>query len=240
MNNEQTINITPAGPELVVRHGDASRVYQYNGFEHTANSTDSLIALVKSKSNQPNCVIAYNETGIKVILDDQVQDRKQDRIIYNYKISQQYEEWRKILTNGVVFDQKEFIKFLQRREPGEIVDIEKLIVSIQQFKYVINITGDFTREDDHNYIFMTKIGEAEGSVKIPQLLIANIEVYNESGFLQPMELELEVHKPKSENEKPGFLLTCPKLSRYLKAAVNFETEHLKNELDGYLIVSGDI
>lgn len=238
-NNEQ-FNITTTGDALTVRHGEAPKPFVYDGFKHTADSTDSMIALVKSKGMQPNVVIAYSEKGIKAILDDTVKDRSQDRINYEFKYSQQYQEWEKILTKGSAFDQRDFIKFLQRREPDEIEGIESLIANLQNFKYAINTAADFSRADDQNYTFMIKIGEVEGSVKLPQFLTANIEIYNESKFIQPIELELEVYKPKSEGEKPLFGLTCPKLQRYLKAAVNFEIEHLKNELEGYLIVAGNI
>jgi len=238
--NSEEFNITTTGDALTIRRGEAPDIFTYAGFRHTVDSTDSLITLVRSKGVQPNTVISYNEKGIKAILDDTVKDRNQDRINYEFKFSQQYLEWEKILVKGSAFDQRDFIKFLQRREPGEIEGIEALIVSLQNFKYVTNINADFSRENEQNYTFMIKIGEAEGSIKLPQLITANIEVYNESKFIQPMELELEVYKPKSEGEKPLFALTCPKLQRYLKAAVNFEIEHLKNELEGYLIVAGNI
>lgn len=237
--NEQ-FNITTTGDVLTIRRGEAPELFTYDGFRHTADSTDSLIALIRSKGVQPNTVIAYNEKGIKAILDDTVQDRSQDRITYEFKYSQQYQEWAKILTNGSIFDQREFIKFLQRREPGEITNMESLSISLQQFKYVTNIAADFSRADDQNYTFMIKIGEAEGSIKLPQLITANIKVYNESKFTQPMELELEVYKPKAEGEKPLFALTCPKLQRYLKEAVSFEIEHIKTELKDYLIIAGNI
>lgn len=239
-NDKEQFNITTTGDVLTIRHGEAPETFVYDGFRHTADSTDSLIALVRSKGVEPNTVISYNESGIKAILDDTVKDRSQDRINYSFKFSQQYQEWQKILTNGSAFDQRDFIKFLQRREPGEIEGIETLIVNLQNFKYVININADFSRENDQNYTFMIKVGETEGSIKLPQLITANIEVFNESKFIQPMELELEVYKPKTEGEKPAFGLHCPKLQRYLKAAVNFEIEHLKTELDGYLIVAGNI
>jgi hypothetical protein len=234
------INGTPVGSVLEIRQGDAKRLYNYKGYSYTANSTDSLIKLVKSKGSQANSVIAYNDDGIKVILDDTVVDREHDRIGYSFKHSLQYEEWESILTRGCAFDQKEFIKFLQRREEGEVQDIESLMGAIQQFKYVTQITGDFTYDNNNNYTFGFKIGEAEGTVRLPQLLYVNIEVYLESGLEQMTEIELEVRRPKSENEKPTFVLTCPKLSRYLKTAVDHEITKLKTELDGYLIVAGNI
>ncbi len=239
-DSKQQFNITPASDALIVRHGEAPKIFVYDGFSHTADSTESVIALVRAKGVQPNTVIAYNEKGIKVILDDTIRDRSQDRVTYNFKLSQQYEEWKSILTDGIVFDQKQFIKFLQRRQPGEIENIEQLIVSLQQFKYFINISNDYTYADDTNYTFAIKIGEAEGSIKLPQMIQANIEVYNESGFFQVMEIELEVYKPKSQDEKPMFSLSCPKLKRYLKSAVDYEIEHLKTELKDYLIVAGNI
>ena len=239
-DKQEQIHITTTGDAITVRHGAAPGLFVYDGFKHTAESTDSLIALVRSKGVQPNTVIAYNESGIKAILDDTVKDRSQDRIAYEFKFSQQYKEWEKILTKGAAFDQRDFIKFLQRREPDEIENIEMLIANLQNFKYATNTAADFSRADDQNYTFVIKIGEVEGSVKLPQFLTANIEIYNESRFTQPIELELEVYKPKSEGEKPLFGLTCPKLERYLKAAVKFEIDYLKHELDGYLIVAGNI
>jgi hypothetical protein len=239
-NNEQQINITPAGDQLVIRTGDANEVFDYQGYQYRAESTESLITLVKSKGSVPNSIIAYNQDGIKVILDDTVLDRTQDRLTYNYKFSQQFEEWSKILRNGAVFEQKPFIDFLRRREATEIDCQESLMAAIQNFKYVSNITGDFTYDDRNNYTFGFKIGDAEGTVKIPQIINANIEIYNESQFIQAIEIEIEVKRPKSEGEKPLFALTCPKLERYIKIAIENEIERVKTELEGYLIVAGVI
>lgn len=187
-----------------------------------------------------NCVIAYDEDGFKAILDDQVKDRTQDRISYLFRKSLQYEEWQKILEDGAVFDQKSLLNFLRRREPEEIVDIDPLIAAVQNFKYVSTISGDFTFDDNNNYTFAFKVGDAEGVVRLPQYIYADMEIFNESGFIQNIELELQVQKPRAEGEKPLFALSCPKLSRYKKEAVEHEIEAVKKELDGYLIVAGNI
>lgn len=239
MSNEKTVNVIPNGDTLVIREGEAPQVFTYEGFKYTADSTDSLITLVQSKGSNSNSVIAYNERGINVILDDTVKDREQDRLSYCYKHSIQYQEWKRIL-EGQAFEQKGFIDFLKRREPNEVADVDVLLAAIQQFKYVTNITGDFTYDDRNNYTFAIKVGDAEGTVRLPQLIYANIEVFNESGFTQVLELEMEVKKPKGENEKPLFGLHCPKLARYLQDAVAYEVDKVKKELDGYLIVAGSI
>ncbi|HWR07779.1 hypothetical protein [Sporomusa sp.] len=240
MSNQQQIHVTPVGDTLIVRQGEAAEIYQYSGFKYTANSTDSLIALVKSKGIQENCVIAYDEKGFKVILNDRVIDREQDRITYNFKHSLQYKEWERILTNAVTFDQKNFIDFLRRREEGEIIEPDRLMAAVQNFKYVTNIAGDFTYDDNNNYTFAIKVGEAETTVRLPQMIFANMEFFNESGFVQCIEIEIEVYKPKGDGEKPAFKLTCPKYSRYMENAVAFEIEKVKTELKDYLIVAGNI
>lgn len=240
MNNNEQINLTVNGEVLTVRHGEAPRIFQYTGFKYEAHSTDSLVALVKSKSVKENCVISYDESGFKVILNDRVLDRQQDRISYGFKKSLQYNEWAKILEGAVIFDQKNLLDFFRRREPGEIEAVDALVAAVQNFRYVTNIAGDFTYDDNNNYTFAVRIGDAEGTVKLPQYIYADIEVFNESGFIQYMEIELEVRRPKADSEKPTFVLSCPKLQRYLKEALENEIAKVKQELDGYLIVAGSI
>lgn len=240
MSKDQQINVTPLGDTLIIREGAAAPLFNYDGFRYTANSTPALIALVKSKSVKENCVIAYDEKGFKVILNDQIIERCQDRIAYEFQKSLQYEEWEQILERGYVFDQKSLIDFLKRRDTYEITEVEQFIAALQNFKFVTNITGDFSFDDRNNYTFSIKVGDAEGTVKLPQIVLVNLEIFNESEYFQLIEIELEVKKPKGEGEKPLFALACPKLSRYLKAATDNEIERVKQELDGYLIVAGNI
>lgn len=117
---------------------------------------------------------------------------------------------------------------------------ELLLFNIQNFKYVTNIEGDFSQADNSNYTFMIKSKDGEGTVKIPQFINAKIEILNESDFFQSLEIEIEVYKPKEPGEAPGFKFSCPKLERYLKAAVDHEIETLKQQMDGYLIITGSI
>jgi hypothetical protein len=233
------VKVLPEGEELTIRTGTAGKIFQYNGFNHEVFSTESLITLTKAKGKNDSAIVAYCESGVQVILDDTVTDRDQDRIKYDFKTSQQFAEWEKIL-RGTVMGQKQLIDFLRRREEGEVDDIDFLISQVQQFKYVTNISGDFTYDDRNNYTFAIKVGEAEGTVRLPQIIIANIEIYNESGFIQPMEIEVEVQKPKSEDEKLLFGLSCPKFSRYQKKALENEINQIKQGLDGFLIITGDI
>ena len=89
---------------------------------------------------------------------------------------------------------------------------------------------------------MFKVGDMEGTVKLPQSITVNIEVYNESGYTIPMEIELEVVRPKSDGEKLRFSLTCPKLARYLKLAWENEVSDVHDKLEdkGFLIIAGKL
>ncbi|MDT8902216.1 hypothetical protein [Anaeroselena agilis] len=227
------------GNELIIREGQAAPIYVHKAFEYQAYSTDSLIRLIKSKASKEDCIIAYSDSGVQVILNDTVHDRDQDRLNYAFKHSQQYQEWEPLLKGGQL-DQRQFIKFLQRREPDELLEIEPLMAALQNFKFVTNITGDFTFDDRNNYTFSMRVGEAEGTVRIPQMILVNMEIFNESGNIVPVEVEIEVVKPRSESEKVLFQLSCPKLPRYKQEAVAAEIAKIHAELDGYLIVTGKI
>jgi len=234
------VNVTSEGGELVIRHGQAAPIFVYDGFKYDAYSTPSLIELVKARGTAAASVIAYSDTGVKVILNSLNQVRDQDRVNYSYKTSMQHDEWINILKGGCAFGQKQLIDFLRRREDGEVEAIDSLIAQLQNFKFITHIAGDHTYDDRNNYTFAFKIGEAEGTVRLPQIIMANIEVFNESGFTQMMEIEVEVVKPRSEQDKLTFNLTCPKYARYKKRALEHEINTIKKELEGYLIVTGNI
>lgn len=236
---EQKINITPQGNELIIREGNATSVFEYKGFQYDAFSTDSFVRLLQAKANPKKCVVAYDNSGMHAIVDDTVTDRKQDHIGYEFRHSLQCKEWRPFIT-GASIGQRDFIKFLQRRDAKEIENGEALLYALKNFKYVTSIEGDFGQIDDHNYTFAFKTKEGEGTVKIPQTIVVNMEIFNESEFVQPVEIEIEVYKPKEAGEAPGFRLECPKFPKYEQEAAKHEIEKMKEGLEGYLIITGSI
>jgi hypothetical protein len=238
MEQREQINVCAKEGEIIIRHGEAKPIFTFKGTSYKTKTVQGFASLVKSKGQQEHAVIFSSiDNSAVAILDDRVQDREQDKVYYNGQVSVQFDEWRGIL-GGANFSQKEFIEFLQRREGGEVGERDALIQHLKNFRYVTNISGDFTYDSANNYTFMVKVGEAEGTVRIPQAMTANIEVFLDSGFLQEMEVEIEITKPKSENEKPRFALSCPKLKRYLKKANDHEMEVLHAELEGWLVVAG--
>lgn len=227
------------GGELVLRTGKSPDVFVYGGVNYTVHSTRGLVDLVMAKGAGPkHVVIFYTKSGIRAVLDDRIETRPRDMISLEFRYSVQFCEWKEIL-GGKYLDQKQFTDFLKRREGGEILHVEELMAALHNFRYVQRIDGDFSFADSENYTFAVKVQDAEGTVQIPKLISANIEVFLESGFFQKVEIEVEVSKPKDESSRPLFLLSCPKVARYLDEAVRYEINTLREELPEYLIVAGD-
>jgi len=238
--SEMNLKLEAPG-ETVFRTGDAPKIFQYEGYQYRADSTDSFVKLLKMKADNQKAVVFINTAGFHAIVDTHVVDRQQDTITYAYELSTLAREWIPILQSaeGKVFTIKQMTDFLKRRDPGEIDDIETFLFAAQNFRYVKKVEGDFTRDNSQNYVMAIKVGESEGTVKVPSAIYANIALLEGSDFVQQIEVEVEIHRPNDMKEgQPGFLLTCPKYQRYLGKAQQNEAAKMEHELNGFLVVKG--
>ncbi|MEG1825441.1 MAG: hypothetical protein RRY12_01405 [Cloacibacillus sp.] len=214
--------------------------YNYQGFQYEALDVKSFCRLVKEKGILDYAVVFGNKDGFHSILDDTVIHRSQDTVTMPYTYSVQMEEWRPVLeSGGAVFKLKELIDYIKRSDNQTIENFDTLLDSIKNFKYVSNITGDFTFDNRNNYTFCVKVKDAEGTVRIPQVFLANIEIYKNSDWFQWMEIEIEIEQPKQAGEQPLFQLRCPKFHRYLQEAQENLFDQMTQELNGWLIVQGN-
>lgn len=238
--HDLNLHIKPSEEACILRTGDAPKIYIYEGYQHKVDTTESFCRLLKDKAKDVSqAVVFVHKEGYTSIVDTSIKDRPQDTIEFKYSQSVLAKEWWNIFVNGAVFDIKSMVDFLKRREDGEIDNVDVFMHSVKNFKYVIHTSGDFTRDDAQNYVMAIKIAEAEGTIKVPDHIIANVELLEGSGFVQAMEIEVDIHRPKSDQEgKPGFRLSCPKYDRYLDKAKRQEIASLENNLQGFLIVKG--
>lgn len=227
---------------LEIRTGNAARPldpYNYQGFRYQADSLNAFVSLVQTKSaGKGACVVFYNNKGYRAIMDDSVHDRIQSSVSYNFLNSVQFSEWADILNKGRVFGVPDFVKFLRRRDPEEIQDMDALLFAAQNFRYATNIAGDFTYDSRNNYVFMVKVDEAESTVRFPQAIFATVEIFQDSGWKQEMEIEIDIVRPKSADERPMIALSCPKFPRYQEQAKKQQHEELIRQLEGWLVVAG--
>lgn len=231
----ERVFIEPKDGQVTILHGTI-QVYQFNGVKHKLDSIASIIDLIENKGSREKTVIFYNDSQVQAILDDTVMDRPQDYATYGFVFSDTFTEWKGILEKAL--SQKDFVDFLKRRPTEEMPVVEPLLAQVQNLKLMTEIVGDYSYDDNNNITFMFKTKDGEGMTKLPSVITVEMPLLNESEFYQLIDFELELRKPKSENEKPAFILTCPKIKRYIKTATENEVDILKEALDGYLIMAG--
>jgi hypothetical protein len=227
--------------ETTFRTGEALKLFQYQGYAYRAYTTDSFCRLLQAEAKPDRAVVFEMKKGFHAIVDRHLEDRSQDRIVYDFALSSQAKEWEPVFSeNGMVFSIKGMINFLKRREPGEIEDAEIFMYAAQNFKYAIKTEADFTRDNDQNYVVSIKVGEAEGTIRVPECIYVNLPLLEGSDFIQSLEIEVEIHRPKDEKDgTPGFRLSCPKYERYFEKARNSEIAEMEHRLEGFLIVQGE-
>jgi hypothetical protein len=239
--SEYKLNLSPSPTgETSFRTGEAPKIFQYRGFGYKTYSTDSFCRLLKAKATSiAQAVVFENDSGFSAIVDTSVEDRPQDEISYAFNFSVHAIEWELILKEKRIFSVKDMVNFLKRREQNEIEDIEKFMGAAQNFKYAVKTEGDFTRADSQNYTFAIKVGEAEGTVKVPDRIYANLALIEGSEFVQTIEIEVDIHRPKDEKDgAPGFMLSCPKYPCYWQRAFEYEATEMERELSEFLVVKG--
>lgn len=236
--NEQQINISPTGERLEIWHGQLPSVFVFANQKFAVESTASFIELIKWKGSKENTIISYDKDCLDVILDCTVTDRPQDRGRFTFQLSQDMKEWSGIF--GKQIPQKFFVDFLRRLPVGQLINADAIMGAVQTLKIATSFMGDYTFNDNNNYVVMFKVQDAEGSTEIPSLLNIAVPILNESDLVSDIEIELELQKPTSDGQRPLFTLRCPKWERYYREAVAHEVEVLKKALPGYLILAGQI
>lgn len=234
MEEKINLNVTTENGEVIIRRGDAKKPFDYMGTIYKALSTESFVTLVQARMSN-HTVVGYHDRGFKAILDDSIKDAYRDRVNYEFENSLQLVEWMQELDNDM--KQKELIDFLKCRRTlangddiDEVQDLEMLLYNLQNFKFVQNIEADYSRDDDNNYTFAFKSKDGEGTVQLPQSFFINLEFIKGSGFIQIAEIQLEIKRPKSADEKPLFVLRCPRMARYGEVARKHESEKLQELL----------
>lgn len=237
MREKDVVNVTVNGEKLHIIHSEMS-IFEYKGFQYSVYNTDSLISLIKRKGSYNKSVIFYNEHRIKAILDDTVTDRPQDTVIYKFEdsYSQEFEEWNSVLHRPL--SQKEFVDFLKHLPKGRVENLDAIIATVQRLKLATEIVSEYETDDHNNITVIFKSKNGEGNALIPSVIFVVLPLLQD-GIIQEIEFELEFYKPKSENDKPTFKLSCPKIDRYMKIAVDAEIEKLKKAFsDDWLILAG--
>lgn len=228
-------NVAGKGNELTLFTAE-KKVFYPDGTSYKLDTIDAIAELVKFRGKPETTLIFCNEKRIGIILDDSVMDRQQDVARFAFEFSDEYKEWQSVL--GQQLSQKKFVDFLKLREPEEVDDLDLLLGQTQNLAFATSIVGEFGYEDSNNITVVFKAKDVEGTAKIPQKFFIKIPLVFGSDLKVFMEIQLDLQKPREENQRPLFNITCPKFHRYWNEAVNHETDRLKTLLSDYKIVSG--
>lgn len=232
------VNTTPGCNELRLLTGEAKKVYYPKGTSYQLDTIDAIAELVNFRGKPESTLIFVNENKIGIILDDSIVDRDKDLARFKFKYSDEYQEWGLVL--GKQVGQKTFVDFLKLREHQEVNGLDSLLSQAQNLAFATSIVGEFNYEDNNNITVVFKSKDAEGTAKIPQQFIVTIPLIFGSDKKVSMEIQLELIKPREENQKPLFSLTCPKFNRYWNEAVKYETDRLKGLLPEFKIIYGSM
>lgn len=216
--------------------------YGYKGVEHELESVPAMADLLTRLGSAENSIIYFDDSGIRAILDRTVTDRPFDTAAYGFERSPQAADWRKVFESKL--GQKEFIKFLKSREPGEIQgDVEALIAMAQRIKGNFKIVSESEYIDSNNMGFVFKVEDGngqtidEGKMEVPSKIVVYMPLLKESEERFFIDIDLELTKPFDGNP-PFFVLTCPRWGTFWREAVEQAVEELKDKLSGYLIMAG--
>ena len=233
------VNLVGEQKELVIRQGDAQNIFQYNGFRYETTNTESFIAAVRKFGTEENTVIASSDGKVVAIIDCTVTGRPQDRICLKWGLSPVAMRWGAVI--GKPMQQPQFVKFLEREARIEYqTTVEQLLAQVKNLKINAQIIGDYSMDDRNNYTFMYKIGDTEGTTKIPSVIDLYMQMID-GGRPEIVTIEIEFVRPSNPQEKPTFTFSCPTWQDIFRKSCEYEFEQIKQGVwPGALVICGTL
>ena len=172
------------------------------------------------------------------VIDHYQEERQQSRVNLSWAPSSEAKRWASVMGKQLI--QAQFVKFLEREARiGKAPIIENLLAQMKGLKINAQIIGDYSMDDRNNYTFMYKIGDLEGTSKIPALLQIEIPLLD-GGRKETVDIEIEFIRPNNATDKPMFWLTCPTWSDLLQQTIDFEVDKVRQALTGWTLIKGNL
>ena len=212
-------------------------IHEWNTRGYELDSLQAVMNLVVRKGTREHTVIFYTEDAVRVILDDSIQDRPLDKATYAFTLSDQFDAWCELLNKRLT--QRELVNSLKRLDANELPQRDQLIANLRKLQVATVITAGYEFDDAGNLnVAYRETNGREGIMALPNVINPDLPILNESDYQVMIEIELELIKPKADDERPMIVLTCPKKDVYIKNAVAHEVKKLKSNLPQHLILAG--
>jgi hypothetical protein len=235
--SEVKVNVTAEdGATISILEGQANTPFDYKGFQLTVSDLASLIEMAHTYGCDELSLVMVGEKGVLLIVDNKEYARPKDTVYYPYRPQLAYKAWGEKLKSKI--DYRKFIEFLRGRNPEEVEGMEILLAKLTTIKFDSIVNGDYSYDDNNNMTVMFKTSTSEGSQTLPKQIIASLPIFEDQPVYR-FALDMELILPKSEQEKPSFILTCPRWDENVIAAQRDILVRTKKDLAGYTILSGD-
>lgn len=232
------VNLNGEQKEVILREGRAAEIFQYNGFAYHTTNTESFIAALHKFGNAASTVIANDGDKMKAVIDHYNESRQQSRLSLAWALSSEAKRWGALM--GRQLQQAAFVKFLERESRiSHDPVVENLLAQMKGLKINAQIIGDYSMDDRNNYTFMYKIGDLEGTSKIPSLFPMEFPMLD-GGRKEIVDVEIEFIRPSNATDKPMFGLLCPTWADILQSSIDYEVAEIAAACPGWLLIKGSI
>lgn len=216
--------VTKPLPEPVRIHRD--RVYRLN-------DTESFIKYVGKYGNPKKGIIFCGENDLNMFFDEVSRAEK-----IHLPFSQSLEVMTFLGKTGTKeFTQKEFVKALETF-PDVVEGGNILLPNVERLKIETEVNFE-SNIDQRDHVFMYKERDGSQTARIPKQIVLTLPFFERSSNQTLITADLEIERPRSENEKPKFTLVNPRHERTLREAFNAEVVLIKAALKDWTFVCGN-
>ena len=213
--------------------------------EYTMSDSESFVkAIRKCKADPAKGIIFYyghigqNNTTVTMLFDE---TNRKEKITLPLKTSLEIKAFfndPKDPGQGI-FDQKAFLKLIDTfPECVAIDDFPIFRAMVEKIKLSTKIDFESNVNADALVFYYQETTGGDQTGRLPKKLTLRLPFYEGSRVKMELDVELEITKPKTAEEKPAFKLINVKHERTEKSALTAEIATLQLELEGWEFVNG--
>lgn len=215
--------VTNPLPEPIRIHSD--RLYQLN-------DTESFIKYVGKYGNPKKGIIFCGKNAITMFFDEV---SREEKIFLPFTHSLELTTYLGP-TGRKEFTQKDFVKALETF-PDVVEEHRFLLPNVERLK--IETQVDFESNlDQRDHVFMYKEKDGSQTARIPKQIVLTLPFFERSKNKVVITADLEIERPRSEDQKPKFILINPRHERTAREAFEVEVEDIKTALKDWTFIWG--
>lgn len=208
---------------------------------HLVEDAESVITLAKKYGDQTKSLVLFNDTGIKLVLDEQIQRGQREIFSCAFAYSLDWRAWGELFGAAQALDHQKLLRFLIRQQHNmkefELLDRMRCIRATAQ----VNLDSEVRLDGESAGVVFKATGD-DSIVKFPRkfhvrLPVLDGDVDDEASWVE-FEVRVEIVMPENTNQKLGFMLFAPTLNAARRKRIDAEVGRVKEALEGWTIARG--